>query len=239
MRDREIARLSQHVDPALVSAWAWVDLVHIEYAKWKLRQVTDPTFTNETKCLRVITSKQVKDDRSVVNLRNTYSQVPGREHEKIGVQKYVTQLAILLNPKARNLVKRTLTGPLEKGSTNPHAYQISHLCHNKWCIEPMHLVIELACHNRARDGCKDSSKIFLPQLDIVIDPCPHANLAFPYESCVVPRRTYKLPLSRLDPTTLGEVVSKPRDPARTLTITLDTDGQLKDHGLVVRPDVTQ
>lgn len=51
--------------------------------------------------------------------------------------------------------------------------QISHLCHNKTCFNPDHLVRESAAQNRSRNDCRSFKKVKCPNCAHEWCPCPH------------------------------------------------------------------
>jgi hypothetical protein len=102
-----------------------------------------------------------------IDLRNVKSRVPGFETRKISGNLWLHAIAILTQPDER--WKLALTHGGER-------FHCSHLCHNHWCFNPAHIVVEIAADNLLRNSCHDQK--------IVEFKDPHSGQISKYHPCV-------------------------------------------------------
>ena len=75
------------------------------------------------------------------------------------------QLAIVARGGIAEL-RATLKG---KGDDATQIYEASHLCHNDYCFNPDHLVVEPRKDNRARQGC--NGLVSIPSTPKLLTEC--------------------------------------------------------------------
>lgn len=118
-----------------------------------------------------------------VNLRNTYSRLPGHTKTKIGIVKlYLHQVALI----GKNDLER-LSWCTQANSI----FQVSHLCHNPRCFNPNHLVVEESALNKARNICQHHEVIIYGGMRY--NPCPHGGHHGANPRCILPRREIREP----------------------------------------------
>ncbi|CAO3634557.1 unnamed protein product [Cunninghamella blakesleeana] len=98
-------------------------------------------------------------------------------HPLEGIHARITghQLALLANGRIDEI--RATLG-------NKSDYEISHLCHHKWCVNNNHLVVESKLYNRARNSCKESSSFYFED-GTDHYPCPHGEQLKNHYYCIL------------------------------------------------------
>jgi hypothetical protein len=99
-----------------------------------------------------------------LNLRNSPHPLrqPG-SNRKFGFQPYIHQLVVAARGDAE-LLKKTSPGVVAP-------FEVSHLCHDKRCFNPAHIIVEPRALNEARNSCR--RRPVLRTGSLTFHPCPH------------------------------------------------------------------
>lgn len=115
---------------------------------------------------------------SRINMRNT--RRPDDRTRFIGQQPFCHQLAVVAGGYGNLLITTVKVGGLDV------KHEVSHLCHNKSCCNPDHVVVESQALNHARQTCHGQ---FIIQCSdgAVYNPCPH-GFEEGRRECLLPMR---------------------------------------------------
>lgn len=119
--------------------------------------------------------------RTVLNLENSKSTIPGQTDREIGLKMaYAYHLSLIADGRMDSLLWVT------KGT----GFEVSHLCHNKGCFAPQHLIVEEKARNQARNSCMGHEIIQFQSMRY--HPCAHGGRdGKQFHKCVLPTKKFE------------------------------------------------
>nr|QCT85682.1 putative homing endonuclease [uncultured Rhizophydiales] len=150
----------------------------------------DSSYASEVVKRRVQQPNELGCVEHTLQRREPYAKVNLRQKD-FGNQ-YLHHIALIAADR-KNELKAVVATNKSLSQNDHNRLQVSHLCHNSYCVNHNHLVVEAAKDNLARNSCKGSHNIqfFIAGDEYIWNGCPHRKSPL-HKHCILPFRTVEM-----------------------------------------------